>query len=472
MKAVNQPKQEFSDKQPKAIVKVVAGCIALLVIFGIGGFAYLRSQSVEMETITIDEEAIARGVSDDVMKYVDTCLSNYTDENGNPLTLTDEEMESLQTACTNEILSMLEGTDLLSLTDAQMQELVTNIKKSVINNALKSSSLSNYFTDEDYENIATYLSENLTGELGNLQKQITANKKESDEKNASQDNEINSLKSSIQDVKTTLTNDATSSSSSLSGVKDDISNINSSINDTNNSIAIAKEQLTSLIEANTALDETTKAELLKLIEESNASSAADLVALCDELTNKLNTLSISSASSIDELNASLNTAISENAALSEEERAKLLAIVEANKTSTDSDIAGLASDLTDAVNSLTSLSAEQKTQLLAQIGALETSTVADLAALDDKYDVYYEIAFSESITWASNSATVTITNSAIKTYSAINIIYDSASTTGYTVDYTQNDGSLVLTLKANANSTPPSTLSGTLYVDNSMDNAQ
>ena len=59
----------------------------------------------------------------------------------------------------------------------------------------------------------------------------------------------------------------------------------------------------------------------------------------------------------------------------------------------------------------------------------------------------------------------------LENFSHINIIYDDSCQEGYTVEYAQNDGSLVLTITRNSTGTAPSTLSGTIYIDNSMDNA-
>lgn len=381
MKANSIPTQSFSDRQPKAIAKVIAVCVALVIIMALGCFAYLRhtNLSVSTETVTIDDAEIAKGISEEVMQYVDDQLKTYTDSDGNQITLDDEEFSALQTLVTSEILSLLEGTDLLSLSDTQMQSLVNSIKKNVIDNVLKQSDISQYFTEEDYENIAKYITETATGDLGSLQKQITDNKAAGEAKDLSQDNDIAALNTAIKDVSATVTNNSGTSSSALSDLSDDITNINASINDTNNNLTTAKEQLTSLIEANAALDAETKAALLQIINENDVKTQEDLTNLTNSLTEYINTL-----------------------------------------------------------------------------------TTAQVAQLE----------FSADINWNSDTATVTISDASIHTYSNINIIYNSSCTSGYTVKYTQNEGSLVCELTKNAEGTAPSSLSGTLYVDNAVANAQ
>lgn len=381
MKANSIPTQSFSDRQPRAIAKVIAVCVALVIIMAFGCFAYLRHTklNVSTESVTIDDAEIAKGISEEVMQYVDDQLKTYTDSDGNQITLDDEEFSALQTLVTSEILSLLEGTDLLSLSDTQMQSLVNSIKKNVIDNVLKQSDLSQYFTEEDYENIAKYITETASGDLGSLQKQITDNKAAGEAKDLSQDNDIAALNTAIKDVSATVTNNSGTSTSALSDLSNDITNINASINDTNNNLTTAKEQLTSLIEANAALDAETKAALLQIINENDVKTQEDLTNLTKSLTEYINTL-----------------------------------------------------------------------------------TTAQVAQLE----------FSAEINWSSDTATVTISDASIHAYSNINIIYSSSCTSGYTVKYTQNEGSLVCELTKNAEGTAPSSLSGTLYVDNAVANAQ
>ena len=381
MKANSIPTQSFSDRQPRAIAKVIAVCVALVIIMALGCFAYLRHTklNVSTESVTIDDAEIAKGISEEVMQYVNDQLKTYTDSDGNQITLDDEEFSALQTLVTSEILSLLEGTDLLSLSDTQMQSLVNSIKKNVIDNVLKQSDISQYFTEEDYENIAKYITETATGDLGSLQKQITDNKAAGEAKDLSQDNDIAALNTAIKDVSATVTNNSGTSTSALSDLNDDITNINASINDTNNNLTTAKEQLTSLIEENAALDAETKTALLQIINDNDVKTQEDLTNLTNSLTEYINTL-----------------------------------------------------------------------------------TTAQVAQLE----------FSADINWNSDTATVTISDASIHTYSNINIIYSSSCTSGYTVKYTQNEGSLVCELTKNAEGTAPSSLSGTLYVDNAVANAQ
>ena len=381
MKANSTPTQSFSDRQPKAIAKVIAVCVALVIIMALGCAAYLRhaSLNVTSETVTIDDTEIAKGISEEVMQYVSEQLKTYTDSNGNQITLDDEEFSALQTLVTSEILSLLEGTDLLSLSDTQMQSLVNSIKKNVIENVLKKSDLSQYFTEEDYENISKYITEAASGDLGSLQKQITDNKAAGEAKDLSQDNDIASLNTAIKDVSATVTNNSSTSTSVFNDLSNDITNINASINDTNNNLTTAKEQLTSLIEENAALDAETKAALLQIIND--------------------------------------------------------------NDVKTQEDLTNLTKSLTEYINALTT----------AQVAQLE---------------------FSADINWTSDTATITISDASIHTYSAINIIYSSSCISGYTVKYTQNEGSLVCELTKNASGSAPSSLSGTLYVDNTVANAQ
>ena len=111
MKANSIPTQSFSDRQPRAIAKVIAVCVALVIIMALGCFAYLRHTklNVSTESVTIDDAEIAKGISEEVMQYVNDQLKTYTDSDGNQITLDDEEFSALQTLVTSEILSLLEG---------------------------------------------------------------------------------------------------------------------------------------------------------------------------------------------------------------------------------------------------------------------------------------------------------------------------------------------------------------------------
>ena len=382
MKAQNTPQQSFSDKQPKAIVKVIIGCLVLMLVGGSLGYAYIQKQKTSLtETVTIEDDEVAAGITEEVMKAVEERLVTITDENGNTVELDEEEMATLQTLCTAEILETLKGTDLMSLSNEQMQQLITNLKKNIIENVLKQSDLSQYFTENDYEEIAKYITRSSTTELGSIQKQITDNKQASEKRDTAQDNSINDIKSSIKDVEASVKENEKGSGSDISALKNDITNLNSSINDTNNNLGDAKTKLTDLINANTALDEATKTELTNKINAATLKTANDLTTLCNDLTAMLN-------------------------------------------------------------------------------------------ELDDKYDVYFEVEFSVDVPWADGQATVGISNEHLKTYSDINVVYDDSCKIGYTVTYQQSDGSLQLSLLANANATPPATISGKLYIDNSMVNAQ
>ena len=134
MKTENTPKQSFSDKQPKAIVKVIAGCLVIMLVGGSFGYAYIQKQknNVQTEAVTIEDNEVAAGITEEVMKAVEQRLITYTDENGNTVELTEEDMESLQTLCTAEILQTLKGTDLMNLTNEQLQQLVTSLKKKIM----------------------------------------------------------------------------------------------------------------------------------------------------------------------------------------------------------------------------------------------------------------------------------------------------------------------------------------------------
>ena len=202
----------------------------------------------------------------------------------------------------------------------------------------------------------------------------------------------------------------------------------------------------------------------------------------EDLNNSLATLKIEQASDLDSVNDSLISLINSNASLSAEKRDELLNIINNNQDMSSEAMANLYDELVAAIDSESQLSEAERQRLKNQLSALKENTAADLAdakielensiiKLDEKYSVYYEQSFSEGINLSSGACSVTFTSGSIKSYSHINIIYDDSCQEGYTVEYAQNDGSLVLTITRNSIGTAPSTLTGTIYIDNSMDNA-
>ena len=202
----------------------------------------------------------------------------------------------------------------------------------------------------------------------------------------------------------------------------------------------------------------------------------------EELNNSLATLKIEQASDLNSVNASLTNLINSNASLSSEKREELLNIINSNQDMSSEAMDNLYDELAAAIDNEAQLSEAERTSLKNQLAALKENTAADLAdtktelensmiKLDEKYSVYYEQSFSEGIDLSSGMCSVTFTSGSIKPYSHINIIYDESCREGYTVEYAQNEGSLVLTITRNSTGTAPTTLSGTIYIDNSMDNA-
>lgn len=202
----------------------------------------------------------------------------------------------------------------------------------------------------------------------------------------------------------------------------------------------------------------------------------------EALNNSLAILKIEQASDLDSVNDSLISLINSNASLSAEKRDELLNIINNNQDMSSEAMASLYDELVAAIDNESQLSEAERQRLKNQLSALKENTAADLAdakielensiiKLDEKYSVYYEQSFSENLNLSSGACSITFTSGSIKPYSHINIIYDDSCQEGYTVEYAQNDGSLVLTITRNSTGTAPSTLSGTIYIDNSMDNA-
>jgi len=202
----------------------------------------------------------------------------------------------------------------------------------------------------------------------------------------------------------------------------------------------------------------------------------------EELNNSLDSLKVEQASDLASVNSSLINLINNNASLSEEKRQELLDLINSNQDMSSEAMSNLYDDLVAAIDNESQLSDAERTALKNQLAALKETTAADLAdtktelensiiGLDEKYSVYYEQSFSEGIDLSSGACSVTFTSGSIKPYSHINIIYDESCREGFTVEYKQNDGSLVLTITRNSTGTAPTTLSGTIYIDNSMDNA-
>lgn len=142
-----------------------------------------------------------------------------------------------------------------------------------------------------------------------------------------------------------------------------------------------------------------------------------------------------------------------------------------NRTSMENIVKSINSSQDELKESLVTLINTKNDSTTQALNETKTEITNTIINLDTKYSVYYEHEFSTDIDLSTGAASVTINSASIKPTSAINIIYNAGSTTGYTAEYTQEEGSLVITLTANSKQAP-STLAGTIYIDNSMDNAQ
>ena len=428
---------------------VVAAGLVLVAILSLGGGVaayHVSSGGVEKTSaLSVEDEEQYSELQDAVEEQVYQYF--YTNDIGDVISESDkDDLVSLimKGLAQNGVLSS-------SLNNTEQLEVQTMIDQAV-NNALIKSNINTQSSIDSYTSIITedlkkYFSEQISSEI---QAQILAN------------------------------------SSDIANLKSYIATLQSQVNSQSTVTNTQKQELTNLINELKNLSNTQKNELLALIEQNggDTKSVTDAInAYLESLTNTVNNnnaatelalseLSVSSASSVEDLNNSLTELINKNKALSDESKAQLLEIISNNQNASEESITNLYNQLSEAINNASELSASERQSIINSVSSLTSSTAAELASLDSKYSVYYEVPFSESLSWGSDTASVTFTSSVLKATSRISITYDSSCTGGYTVAYDQADGSLTLTLTKNKDATVPTTLSGTLYIDNSMDNAQ
>ena len=428
---------------------VVAAGLVLVAILSLGGgvAAYQVSNSGIEKTsaLSIEDDEQYSELQDAVEEQVYQYF--YTNDIGDVISESDkDDLVSLimKGLAQNGVLSS-------SLNNTEQLEVQTMIDQAV-NNALIKNNINTQSSIDSYTSIITedlkkYFSEQISSEI---QAQILANS-----------SDIANLKSYIA----TLQSQVNSQSSVTSSQKQELINL---INELKNLSNTQKNDLLALLEQydgdTQAVTDAINAYLENLTNTVNGNNAATELALSE--------LSISSAASVEELNESLTALINANKSLSDESKAQLLELIASNQDASAESITNLYNQLTEAINNASELSATERQSIIASVSSLTSSTAAEIASLDSKYAVYYEVDFSESLSWSSGVASITFTSSVLKSTSRINIEYDSSCTGGYTVAYEQTDGALTLTLTQNAGATAPSTLSGTLYIDNSMDNAQ
>ncbi len=388
------------------------------------------------------ESGATQSATTDYGKAVEAMMKEYMEENG--YTIADESYEALQNEISNDVISKLSTLDLSSLSEVEKTQLMKELRKEILTKLTDDSSFSAYLTGDDYKKIEERL----------------------EKLDESSDADVASLKKTIEELTNKMNTSTSSSAEEYERVKQ---LVEANKNLSNNQ----REELLSLISSS----QTDLTDVISKLESQTGSDYDTLVASIEEMNNetksKIHQLDLSQSASLKEVNDNLTNIINANKDLSDETKEQLLTLISQNQETSTEALSELYTELSSVIANDSKASKEARDAIISDLSSLSTTTASTISALDKKYAVYYEESFSVPVSFgASGEATTAITSENIKSYSSINIVYDNDCTSGYTVSYKQENGKLTLTLKKNAEGAAPSALNGTIYIDNSMDNAQ
>ena len=401
-----------------ATALVVVGLFAG--IFGVNKVMSTSSTSTSIEnttgTASESTEAALRGqlidqIQEAVLNDVETYLASLENEDG--YSLSDEEIQSIIMECQNNLTKYLANTDLINLTDTERETLLEGIRDEIINTVLDQQALTNYFTESDYKNIAEYISKltdtGLAKELAELTKTVQANNTKVTAVNNTQDKEIDALQSALANIQTAMSNGQTQDSDYMNKLKSEI-------------------------DANADLTDEYKAILEASIDD----------------------LSVSSASNLTAVTAALKAAIEKDEIIAATTKANMLALIEANADATSEGMASLQAALLAELGDTSST-------LTSTITQLSSTVSAEIQDLRENYRIYT----FDSVVSGGN---IVINQTDLHAYSDVNILYDT-DTTGLTFNYTLSEGNLTIAIQASDGYSVPSNITGTIYVDNGVNNA-
>jgi hypothetical protein len=233
--------------------------IAFVAIVGLGvaritSSTTFGSDSVtEMTSATVSNEEVAAMISDELDGFIKQYVADLSDASGKEVELTPTEEKQIKQQMMAEIIKLLDGTDLMSLTQQEKAELISQVKESVINNVLKNSSLSQYLSDEDYitisEKIAGLADSGISSEIKKVNDTIAKNKEAQSKTDSKQDTTISSIEKDIA----SLNNDQSSTSKDLENKAKELENkINDATAGASESTAELEEKITKRIDESTS----------------------------------------------------------------------------------------------------------------------------------------------------------------------------------------------------------------------------
>lgn len=295
--------QEIPDKSFRILSLLMGGILVTIVValmtFGVAKITKDPNEDViskeqnVVEVADISNEQLARALTDQVGNYVKEYYQELQDNNGQTIKLSELEEKTIKNDMMAQIIKLLEGTDLMSLTEQEKNELISQVKESVVNNVLKNTSLSQYLTEEDYMNISQAISNiadtGLTSQINSIKTQIDTDKQAQSKVDSGQNTQINSLEKSVS----SLNNDAKSANANLNNqIKSSKSDLESKIKDLKSSTGASaddmKKELTKLISDTKDLTETSKTELTKYINDYKVKNESDMEALKTEILDRIN----------------------------------------------------------------------------------------------------------------------------------------------------------------------------------------
>ena len=423
--AQNKINEQLNDDKDSKFTRI--GLFSALVIVGVlaGVFGMNRvlstsSTSTSMENTTGEasaelEESLRSQLISQIQEAVLSDVENYLAslEGTDGYKLSDEELASIITECENNVTKYLANTDLINLTDEERETLIEGIRDEIINTVLNQEQLTNYFTEADYKNIAEYISKltdtGLAKQLAELSETVAENNTTVTSVNKTQDKEISALQDSLSNIQTAISTGQTSDAAYMNNLK-------------------------SMIDSNADLSEEYK----------------------NVLTAAIDNLSVSSASNLSSVEAALIAAINSSNEISQDNKEALIALIQNNQDSTSSGMQALQESLLAQLG-------DSSTTLSTMISQLTNSTAATIGDMKDLYKIY---EFSSTVT----NNTIVIASDDLYEYSNVNIVY-TTSTENLTFNYTLTTGKLTIVVSAADGGSVPATITGTIYIDNSVMNA-
>ena len=217
----DEPESFFS------MARSIALIILIGVLLGFGGYSTVtrvisrnadisadstpESEPGLMTTEEAQQQFISR-IEDILYSDVQDYLQSLEDEEGRTV-LTQEEIDQLLADCINNVTSYLQNTDLINLTEEEKNSLLEEIRNEVIDTVLNNENITSYFSEEDYKQIAEYISNasnsGVASGLKSLDEREASHYTTVTNKNASQDKELDALNDLYNKIQTAVVNNET-----------------------------------------------------------------------------------------------------------------------------------------------------------------------------------------------------------------------------------------------------------------------